>query len=127
MFKPKIEASIKFNHELCDSSDNESHRRVIKIPAVSERILNQQPANPSLTSQATGRVFFKPELLGLAGKNFKEPSREESRTFHNELITTTTTTDESIPIFKDGDSVRGSVNKNSLSSFQLIIFSFSYS
>ena len=81
--------------------DSSQHRESIKIPPVSERIINQHPANPSLTSEATGRVYFKPELLGLtdmaAMKNKTAEIAVASETF------------ESIPVYTDGDSLNGSV------------------
>lgn len=78
--------------------DTYLHKSTIKIPPVSQRILNQQPANPSLTSEATGRVHFKPELLGLAGDKM---NGNKEKQFNG---------DESLPIYKDGDSIKGIVN-----------------
>lgn len=71
-----------------------------KVPPVSERILNQHPANPSLTSEATGRVYFKPELLGLA--LIKNKTGDISSLSFKDTF-------ESIPIYTDGDSLKGSV------------------
>ena len=90
--KPKVEITIKFDHEI----NNNSPKELIKIPPIGERILNQQPANPSLTSEATGRLYFKSDLLGFFDEKQKEPSTSE--------------TNESIPVYKDGDSLKGSVN-----------------
>ena len=93
-FKPKAEIIIKFDYEINNNST--SPKELIKIPPIGERILNQQPANPSLTSEATGRLYFKSELLGFFDEKQKEPSTSE--------------TNESIPVYKDGDSLKGSVN-----------------
>ena len=80
--------------------DASLRKEVIRLAPISQRLLNQQPANPSLTSEATGRVFFKSELLGLGSKNKNKI---------NSQIEEETKTEESIPIYKDGDSLRGSV------------------
>lgn len=80
--------------------DASLRKKTIKIPPVSQRILYQQPANPSLTSEATGRVHFKPELLGL-GEQKGFAAKKES--FASE-------TDESVPVYQDGDSIKGTVN-----------------
>jgi predicted DNA-binding protein with PD1-like motif len=50
-----------------------------------------------LTSEATGRLYFKPDLLGFFDEKQKEPS--------------TIQTNESIPVYKDGDSLKGSVTR----------------
>lgn len=87
--------TIKFDHEIAGT-----FKPSAKIPPICERILNKQPANPSLTSEATGRVHFKPELLGLGdGKKLLE--------FDDDVDVV----NESIPVYQDGDSLKGSVNK----------------
>ena len=83
-------------------------RKTIKVPPISgDRHKHQHPANPSLTSAATGRVYFQPELLGLAsisgnGNGFKEET---------ELQMINESTFESLPIYEDGNDLKGTVRK----------------
>ena len=53
-----------------------------------------------MTSEPTGRVYFKPELLGLA----------EISTLKDKAIDVVAMTGESTPVYTDGDSLRGSVS-----------------
>ena len=93
-FQKKAEITIKFDHEI-EGFERES----VRIPPIIERIFSKQPANPSLTSEATGRLFFKPEMLGLS----KQSNNRHNSTDDDSIES------ESIPIYHDGDSLKGTV------------------
>ena len=99
-FKSKAEITIKFEHEIAGT-----FKSTAKIAPICERILNKQPANPSLTSEATGRVLFKPELLGLGDgkRNFK--------VVDDDVVAAV---NESVPVYQDGESLKGSVSSQSI-------------
>lgn len=82
-------------------------RKTIKVPPVTAKHLHHQPANPSLTSAATGRVFFQPELLGLFSVSENEGNLKEL----SELQMINETTFESVPVYEDGNNIKGTVIK----------------
>ena len=97
--------------------EDENWRKTIKVPPISNKHKQLlHPANPSLTSAATGRVFFQPELLGLSsisegesGEGMNSKSKEES-----ELQMINESTYESVPIYEDGNNVKGTVKDQSI-------------
>lgn len=88
-------------------------RKTIKVPPISgDKHKHQHPANPSLTSAATGRVYFQPELLGLASISGNENDfnfKEET-----ELQMMNESTFESLPIYEDGNNLKGTVRIRSI-------------